>query len=895
MERLQNFLGGQCHALPSRSIVPVVRFLATHLDRTAIGRTIILMPSQGNIAHLKRELLERNLLTAGVEFLTPSTFRHELTERFFLDCKPIAAHSLIALVRDACLSDEAIQGLLLLKEEDRHFLNFRQPVWDRLRATHRYSRPDLDFQILRSASIFADQFFSIGFEDSDFQMLNLLRIGDRIARTGYHLLLSDDLPSKTVQRHNFLSADTIEAAAKMVCGQIFTLALNSSGPIRIGLILPKSPSPLAPKIIDLLARCGIGTANSIREGQQLGDQWQLVHRWIGFQRTRKKREALLILQCLLENEMLSPTKFLQLRQDLEDFCERRLGDRCDDFAFPETFSPFFRGFPERDGPKSFHYRVQEIFETIDLAEELEDLEAANGDLSLDDFLLWLEDRLANRQRRRLVLDSPDAKVWFIDDDFKFLDDFDQLFLLDCSEKNFPARRFHPILTEEVRAALDRRTMMKLNADEKTTDFRADKLDVAIGPATEMRCKDPEPMEVKKAMDDNVVLYGAIDESERRFLDRIRAAPSLSMVLLRRTNPLASDDQPQISFHFLPAYLAAKARQDTDYLAIYESLTRVAEVESGGSRPANRRRQDFANSEFQAVHQLRRDPARPFGIYDFGIDRGENERLPEKPTACKAWENSFMNMENFWLTQILRLDFRRPRTIFENLKMLAGTKIHRQIETIVGQLTGREPAPDSDPGEPFPMEGPLWREAFRTTVQGKIADLRDQIETIFQEQWSAIKCEYPIAGEVAGEFPISVQGRVDLLLEGDGRFAILDFKTGTIDRLSTRRLRDGKFLQIALYGLLFRRSRPFGTIQILAPFCEPQSMPFTDFDRLDRFWSDFSRLQKTCNFGLRKRASVGNTNPFAFSHLPIDNAIIEGRLRITYPTFFLAERDMKAIL
>lgn len=859
------------------------------------------MPSRENILFLKKVLLEEKIFTAGLEFFTPTTFRSTIVKRFQLDCKMIAAPALIPFQRKACLSDGAIDELLLLRREDRQALNFDQDVWEKLRSGSYFSQPDFDFELLKAAAPFAEQFFSIGFEDSDLQLINLLRVGEKIADESFHLLLPGDDSSDEGEQDgdklhseilnssfskngvNFLLADSMGEAAKIVCGKIFSLAHDSPLPLRIGLLLPRWPSPLPSKIIAILRQCGITTANAVRGGRHHTDP--LFDLWVRFQRTHNRRDALPILQFLMENEMMPPEQFLQLRRAIDKFCEQKLGDRCEDFPFPEGIAVFFSPLPMHDRPRNFYDSVRTIFDDLDFSEDLEALEAANGIVTRDDFLRWLDGRMTDRRQKQILFTSPDAKILFIDRAFKFLDDFDHLFILDCSEKNFPSQKFHPILNREMCAEFDEATRTKVNIRRKMRMLTENISDCRGHNGTS-----PLPNR-EEWYGENLTFYGAIDESENRPIRRILSRP-FSAIFIGKNNPIMAGEAPEISLHFLPQYLEGGWENAEGYLAVYGRIAQLTGGQTlqdpcGENRPCC-----FANSDFQMVHQWRRTPDHPFGIYDFGIDRRDNEPSYAEAIPCKAWENSFMDVENFWLKHILHLDFRRPQSIFETLKMIAGTEIHRRIEEIIRcKRMGHNPeSPEVRPS--WPADRPFWKMAFEIGTEGKIADLERQIEDLFRDKWQAIKIEQSIGGEIDRPYPIAVRGRVDLLLEDAENFSIIDFKTGTNSRLSLRRIRDGKFLQIALYGLLFRRSKPRGAIAILAPFSAPQSMPLDEFDRIDCFWSDFSRLQRSCNFGLRKTAAIGNSKEFAFSHSPIDNEIIGRRLQVSYPTFFLAERDLK---
>jgi hypothetical protein len=247
-----------------------------------------------------------------------------------------------------------------------------------------------------------------------------------------------------------------------------------------------------------------------------------------------------------------------------------------------------------------------------------------------------------------------------------------------------------------------------------------------------------------------------------------------------------------------------------------------------------------------AHQARRNPAVPFGRYEFAFTQP-----PVAPVQlpCKEWETAFAHPASVWLAHVVGVGAWPEGRL--SWKLSLGTWTHRWLSQALGtpdapeELESRVRAAAErdwrgvqkrahDAGlDLYPWWRQMWAQA-RSVASGLAKGLVPELAG--RKALTEIRLPRTLAVALPGaaQADFEVRGRVDLVLVEPAtttasadlpdftgcRAWVIDFKTGSDSGLTERRLQKGQGLQIALYGLGLRAlGAETVTLSVLTPGAE----------------------------------------------------------------------------
>jgi hypothetical protein len=286
--------------------------------------------------------------------------------------------------------------------------------------------------------------------------------------------------------------------------------------------------------------------------------------------------------------------------------------------------------------------------------------------------------------------------------------------------------------------------------------------------------------------------------------------------------------------------------------------------------------------------MRRDISAPFGPYDFAVGKtSPYMKIFLTRLSCKTWERAFSAPGSVWLEQILGFQ-KDSDFIFDEISMLCGTKVHRQLEHCVKNILEKQQRISPIQFEYIsPMVNNCsnftYQQAFVSKINTFVSELFHQITDITtQQSMIIVATEQAIKNQIVSHgVHLWINGRIDLLLRDiNGCYFIIDFKTkASYLPFTFRQISDGKFLQIVLYGAYYQSFGHDVTVQILSPFHREKTFHLNEIDpskkqQWSNFWTRFSQLQQTMAFGHAENEFL------AFSHSPLDTHVIDCRRAIS---------------
>lgn len=235
---------------------------------------------------------------------------------------------------------------------------------------------------------------------------------------------------------------------------------------------------------------------------------------------------------------------------------------------------------------------------------------------------------------------------------------------------------------------------------------------------------------------------------------------------------------------------------------------------------------------RVAYEARRDPAQPFGPYEFAY-----AKPPAAPIqlACKTWETTWLHPASVWIEEIVGAEewpegaLRWSQTI--------GTWVHRWIGlafracreqnstrdflSLLRDTSEREPLRLRERARAAGLELYPWWDHVRSRAQAIALGLGETLAPQLKDK--AFLSEFTLPGNLLVTLPgtatrdFQLKGRIDLLLFEPGTGAldpaqvnltggngwVVDFKTGSAQALSGKRIAKGTGLQTVLYALAIR--------------------------------------------------------------------------------------------
>jgi len=240
----------------------------------------------------------------------------------------------------------------------------------------------------------------------------------------------------------------------------------------------------------------------------------------------------------------------------------------------------------------------------------------------------------------------------------------------------------------------------------------------------------------------------------------------------------------------------------------------------------------ASAATQVAFAARRDPARPFGPYEFAYAQPPSQPIQ---LSCKRWEDAWNHPATVWLEEIVGASPWPEGTL--SWPRAVGTWVHRWLAASLRVCREQNSAKDFMPLlleaadseafrvrnraraveiELYPWWDQVWAQA-RATALG----LGEMLAPHLQEK--QLLSEFRLPRDVMIALPgieqadFALKGRIDLLLIepgvvphdiAHGDFSgctcwVIDFKTGLAQSLSEKKIGEGKGLQPVLYALAVR--------------------------------------------------------------------------------------------
>ncbi len=235
---------------------------------------------------------------------------------------------------------------------------------------------------------------------------------------------------------------------------------------------------------------------------------------------------------------------------------------------------------------------------------------------------------------------------------------------------------------------------------------------------------------------------------------------------------------------------------------------------------------------RTAYAARRDPSQPFGSYEFSY-----ATPPARPIQlfCKRWEDAWNHPATVWLEEIVGASPWPEGTL--SWPRAVGTWVHRwlaaalrecrernsvaEFPVLLWATADREAALARDRArasgvELYPWWEPVWAQA-KTVALG----LGETLAPFLQNE--KFLSEFPLPPDLTvalsgtDQADFSLRGRIDLLLVepgtrpydlAQGDFSgcacwVVDFKTGSAQSLSAKKIGEGRGLQPLLYALAVR--------------------------------------------------------------------------------------------
>jgi len=306
-----------------------------------------------------------------------------------------------------------------------------------------------------------------------------------------------------------------------------------------------------------------------------------------------------------------------------------------------------------------------------------------------------------------------------------------------------------------------------------------------------------------------------------------------------------------------------------------------------------------------AYAARRDATRTFGPYEFAY--GQPPRRPIQ-LSCKRWEDAWNHPATVWLEEIVGASpwpegaLSWPRAV--------GTWVHRWLAASLRECRERNSAKDFLPLllaaadreafavrnraraaeiELYPWWDQVWAQA-RTTALGLAETLAPHLQD------RQFLCEFRLPQDVMIALPgtdqtdFLLKGRIDLLLVEPGAIPhdlasgdfsgcacwVVDFKTGSAQSLSDKKIGEGKGLQTVLYALAVR-ARGAASTAISLHTCDAPLKPQVQLDDVLGITPLFRSLDKFHRDGVfGMRADADNAYGYSPSY-PMAMRFVPGNI------------------
>lgn len=319
-------------------------------------------------------------------------------------------------------------------------------------------------------------------------------------------------------------------------------------------------------------------------------------------------------------------------------------------------------------------------------------------------------------------------------------------------------------------------------------------------------------------------------------------------------------------------------------------------------------------ETAKAYASRRDGKKPFGVYEFGLSKPPNDR---PVLSCTDWEAAVSAPEIVWMSRYLGVSEPTLDPAELPWRQSVGLWVHSWLRACLADEAG---TPDSF--VPVPTEDvalrrarkaanfslkraanvfrrcgsdvPEWWRAIHAQAVSASTRLARALARARNEGWTEAVAEWWLPedakAQLASEIEIPLRGRIDLLLRGaSGMLWVVDYKTGSIARLTPPSVSSGNGLQVLLYALAVRQgaNRPGPLMALATP--DGGFRPVANADELassDRVRTTLKTLafmNYTGRFGMKGqiRPEFGSARSYPLATTGIDARVLEAKWALTF--------------
>jgi hypothetical protein len=416
--------------------------------------------------------------------------------------------------------------------------------------------------------------------------------------------------------------------------------------------------------------------------------------------------------------------------------------------------------------------------------------------------------------------------------------------------------------------------------------------------------------------------------QRQFLSTLEAA-SVAVAATAQLFDEATSDRPlNPSDFFTRFYFCARGMglSQAAMGALREETGRWLETGDLWHTPPS---DSAAKTQTRLAFDARRDPAQPFGEYEFAL------RTPlAKPVrlAATAWEGALKTPALAWMAYFLGIAAREADLDPSPWNLAIGQWSHAWLRAIADAGEGHAFAPLPQPDEivrrvlnraaEFEARAVHVLESCGRAVPDWWRSLAQQamhVAHVLARRVAAVSgpthiaTEWKFADTLIAQ-GLHVRGRPDVILT-DGPSAaaapwIVDYKTGRkkslrpssrdlmpSERIASvmKRLREGDGLQLALYALALQHlGAATVRLSLLTPelnLDEPQ-LTEADLPANDALWQGLHAMQESGVFGMRGelRSEFAFNDDYPLATLAIDSAVLDEKWTRTHPHLVMDEEE-----
>jgi hypothetical protein len=319
--------------------------------------------------------------------------------------------------------------------------------------------------------------------------------------------------------------------------------------------------------------------------------------------------------------------------------------------------------------------------------------------------------------------------------------------------------------------------------------------------------------------------------------------------------------------------------------------------------------DF-KEEVRRAYTARRDIEQPFSEYEFSLKTPISHKVT---LACKEWGRVFAFPAQIWMKEFLGVSCEEYTLDEDRWMLVTGEWIHRWLKAAIDPhdeklckfpnqknlLSNFESAARSLKNiveksySEASLSLPMWWQAGWGEAFWKSQRILQSLSEFSTWKFACPEWSIPKGFMLPiGKSELRLKGRLDLMLcNSDSEFSdqdvvILDYKTGKEEDPAVKKLKEGKGIQIALYGLVLQKmkARSVWMSYIKPKGISKKSLSLEDLKSCPELWEGLCRMQDSGVFGMLEdiRPEFSRSTAFPLAILPVDPDILKAKWDLTHP-------------